>query len=70
MGKFTDEVRAIYKREVPANAYEWHARNMFVPVRCIDGRWALNVMRRKRGDGRWEYVRRRDRAEDPRDTAI
>jgi hypothetical protein len=44
----------------PANPMVWHARTLVFPRRCIDGRRACTVYRRKTFDGQWQYMRREE----------
>jgi hypothetical protein len=64
MGKIVDFLRFIYTREVPANPMTWHRRNMFLSVRCTDGKLALRVWRRKTLNGQWEYKPREETFEE------
>jgi hypothetical protein len=59
-----DFIRWQFGREIPDDPDSWHKRNMLWPVRCLDGRWARHVWRRRQ-DRAWEYIWRDDKA--PRD---
>jgi hypothetical protein len=60
-----DFIRWQFGREIPVDPAAWHKRNMFWPVRCLDGSWRSHVWRRSTLAGAWEYSWRDDKA--PRD---
>jgi hypothetical protein len=61
LGRF---LRFIYTREIPANPRVWHRRNLFWPVRCLDGSLRFNVWRRQTRSGKWEYQTRPETLEE------
>lgn len=64
-----DFLREIYERREPADPTGWHKRNLFWPVRTIEGTIAASVWRRWQ-NGRWEYSEREETLRDMLDRAL